>query len=186
MEEAMRKSGCAALVLSAWVGGVAGASALTLTSPDIKPGGKIGDEQVGNANGCAGKNISPALTWSGAPKNTKSFALSLYDPDAPTGSGLWHWVVIDIPADATSLAKGAGDPKGDAAPKGAMQPKSDIAPGYVGPCPVPGATHHYVFTLYALDADKVDADENTSPALIGYFMHFHTLAKATLNATYSR
>src|SRR5580700_1299657 len=89
----------------------AGAHALTLTSPDIEPGAKISDEQVASIMGCPGKNISPALSWSGAPEGTKSFALSVYDPDAPTGSGWWHWVVFNIPPDVTSLPKGAGDPK---------------------------------------------------------------------------
>ena len=84
------------------------AQALSLTSPDIKPGARIADEQVFSAFGCTGKNISPALSWKDAPKGTKSFALSVYDPDAPTGSGFWHWVVFNIPADVTSLAKGAG------------------------------------------------------------------------------
>ena len=181
----MKTSAVLTIAASAWVGGALAAHALSLTSPDIEPGGKIAAEQLGNCNGGHGGNLSPALVWSDVPKNTRSFALTLYDPDAPTGSGLWHWVVIDIPSDAASLAKGAGDPKSAVAPKQALQPKSDIMPGYMGPCPPPGGEHHYVFTLYALDADKVDADANTSPALIGFFLHYHSLAKATLTATYS-
>jgi phosphatidylethanolamine-binding protein (PEBP) family uncharacterized protein len=108
-----------ALTVMAIFGGLvcAGAAdALTLTSPDIKPGAKIADEQVFNSFGCSGKNISPAVKWSGAPKGTKSFALSVYDPDAPTGSGFWHWVIFNIPPEITSLPKGAGDPKSDSAP----------------------------------------------------------------------
>ena len=89
----------------------AAAQTMTLTSPDIAPGAKIADEQVFNGFGCTGGNISPALSWSGAPKDTKSFALSVYDPDAPTGSGFWHWVVFNIPPDVTSLPKNAGNPK---------------------------------------------------------------------------
>jgi Raf kinase inhibitor-like YbhB/YbcL family protein len=181
----VQKTAFVALALSSWVGAACGAQALTLTSPDIKPGAKITDEQLGNCNGAVGKNLSPALAWSDVPKGTKSFALTLYDPDATTGSGLWHWVVTDIPADATSLAKGAGDLKAGLAPKGAMQPKSDIMPGYMGPCPPPGSEHHYLFTLYALDADKVEAGPDASPALIGFFLHYHTLAKATLTGVYS-
>jgi Raf kinase inhibitor-like YbhB/YbcL family protein len=158
------------------------ASALSLTSADIKPGAKIADEQVFNSFGCTGKNISPALNWSGAPKNTKSFALSVYDPDAPTGSGFWHWVVFNIPADVSSLDKGAGDPKGSASPKGAVQSRTDFGvPGYGGPCPPKGdKPHHYIFTLFGLDVDKIDADENASAAFVGFNLHFHTLAKATL------
>ena len=184
----MRKSGYVALVLSAWLGGAVGASALTLTSPDVKEGGTIADEQVFNSFGCTGKSISPALTWSGAPKDTKSFALNVYDPDAPTGSGFWHWVVFNISPDTTSLAKGAGDPKSDAAPKGAIQGRTDFGvPGYGGPCPPKGdKPHHYIFTIYAVDVDKLDADPNTTAAVVGFNLHFHTLAKASLTALYGR
>ena len=166
--------------------GAGTANALTLTSPDIKPGTKIADEQVFNGFGCSGKNISPALNWSGAPKGTKSFALSVYDPDAPTGSGFWHWVVFNIPPDTTSLPKGAGDPKGDAAPKGAVQSRTDFGmPGYGGPCPPKGdKPHHYKFTIFAVDVPKIDADENASAAFIGFNLHFHTLAKSTLEGVW--
>lgn len=158
------------------------AQALTLTSPDIKPGKRIADEQVYNNFGCTGQNISPALNWSGVPKGTKSFALTVYDPDAPTGSGFWHWVVVNIPADATSLAKNAGDPKGDAAPKGAIQSRTDFGvPGYGGPCPPKGdKPHHYHFTVFAVDTDNLGTDENSSAAFVGFNLHSHTLAKATL------
>src|SRR5579872_3221367 len=99
-------------LLAAFLGaGGAAAQTMTLTSPDIAPGGKIADEQVFKGFGCTGGNISPALSWSGAPSGTKSFALSVYDPDAPTGSGFWHWVVFNIPANVMSLPKGAGDVK---------------------------------------------------------------------------
>jgi Raf kinase inhibitor-like YbhB/YbcL family protein len=182
----MLKYSGSALALGAYFISVVGACALSLTSPDIKPGARIADEQVFNSMGCSGKNVSPALSWSGAPKGTKSFALNVFDPDAPTGSGLWHWVVFNIPADTTSLAKGAGDPKSDAAPKGGIQVKNDFGfAGYDGPCPPPGGKpHHYLFTLYALDVDKLGADENASPAVVGFNIHFHTLAKATLMAFY--
>jgi hypothetical protein len=162
----------------------AAAQALSLTSPDVKPGARIADEQV--YGGCGGKNISPALSWSDVPKGTKSFALSIYDPDAPTGSGYWHWVVFNIPADVTSLPKGAGDPKTDAAPKGAIQSRTDFGtPGYGGPCPPKGdKPHHYQITIFALDTDKIDADENTTAATVGFNLHFHTLAKATLTGVW--
>jgi Raf kinase inhibitor-like YbhB/YbcL family protein len=173
------------------VGGLASsgaASALTLTSPDIKPGATIADEHVANVFGCSGKNVSPELNWSGAPKGTKSFALSVYDPDAPTGSGFWHWVVVNIPPDATSLPKGAGDPKGTGLPKGALLTRTDFGvPGYGGPCPPKGdKPHHYHFTLFAVDVEKLDVDENTSAAVVGFNLHFHTLAKATLTGLYGR
>jgi hypothetical protein len=158
------------------------AQALTLTSPDIKPGGKMADEQVFNAFGCTGQNISPELHWSGAPKGTKSFALNVFDPDAPTGSGFWHWVIFDIPPTVTSLDKNAGDPKSGKAPAGTLQSRDDYGiTGYGGACPPKGdKPHHYRFTIYAVDVDKLDADENASAAVIGFNLHFHTLAKATL------
>jgi Raf kinase inhibitor-like YbhB/YbcL family protein len=164
------------------------ASALTLTSPDIKPGATIADEQVANVFGCSGKNVSPELNWSGAPKGTKSFALSVYDPDAPTGSGFWHWVVVNIPPDATSLPKGAGDPKGTGLPKGALLTRTDFGvPGYGGPCPPKGdKPHHYHFTIFAVDVEKLDVDENATAAVVGFNLHFHTLAKATLTGLYGR
>ena len=153
-----------------------------LASSDIAEGELIGAMHTFNGFGCAGGNISPALSWSGAPPETKSFALTCYDPDAPTGSGFWHWVMFNIPADVTSLAKGAGDLKNASAPKGAVQSRTDFGvPGYGGPCPPQGdAPHHYHFMLFAVDTDKIQADENASAAFIGFNLHFHTLAKTDL------
>ena len=167
--------------------GVGAASALTLTSPDIKPGGKIAAEQVFNSFGCTGQNVSPALAWSGAPKGTKSFAISMYDPDAPTGSGFWHWWVANLPADTTGLPKGAGSASGTGLPAGAVQPRNDFSLiGYDGPCPPKGAPHHYHITVYAIDVDKLDVDKNASAAVFGFNAHFHTLAKAELVGIYGR
>src|SRR6202453_3135406 len=134
-------------LFAAFLGGEAAtAQTMTLTSPDIAPGAKIADEQVFSSFGCTGGNISPALSWSGAPQGTKSFALSIYDPDAPTGSGFWHWVVFNIPPDVTSLPKNAGNLKAVDAPKGAIQSRTDFGvPGYGGPCPPqggPARQHH--------------------------------------------
>jgi Raf kinase inhibitor-like YbhB/YbcL family protein len=179
-----------ALAAAALLAGAASASAaqLTLTSPDIKPGARIADEQVANGFGCSGGNVSPALSWSDAPKGTKSFALSVYDPDAPTGSGFWHWVMFDIPATVTSLPKNAGDAKAALAPVGAIQSGNDTgAQGYFGPCPPKGdKPHHYHFQIFAVDVDKLDADASASPAVVGFNLHFHTLAKATLIGTWGR
>ena len=162
-------------------------NALTLTSPDIKPGGKIADEQVFNGWDCTGKNVSPALAWSGAPKGTKSFAVSVYDIDAPTGSGFWHWWVANLPPDATGLPKGAGDAAGTGLPAGAVQVRNDFsAIGYGGPCPPKGKPHHYQITVFALDVDKLDIDKDASPAVVGFNAHGHTLAKATLTGLYGR
>jgi len=165
------------------VGGAA--SAMTVTSPDIKPGAKIADEQVFNGWDCTGKNVSPALSWSGAPKDTKSFAVSIYDPDAPTGSGFWHWWVANIPATVTSLPTGAGS--GSGLPEGAVQPRNDFSlVGYGGPCPPKGKPHHYIITVYALKADKLDVDGNASPAVFGFYANANALAKATLTGLYGR
>jgi hypothetical protein len=166
----------------------ASAAGMTLASPDVKPGARIADEQVANGFGCSGGNVSPALSWTGAPKGTKSFAVSVYDPDAPTGSGFWHWVMFDIPADTTSLPKNAGDPKASLAPAGAIQGNNDAGTqGYFGPCPPKGdKPHHYHFQVFAVDVEKLDADPSASPAVVGFNLHFHTLGKATLMGIWSR
>jgi len=182
----------AALAICALAGAMSGAAAraadFTLSSPDIKPGGKIAMEQVFNGFGCTGKNISPALNWSGAPAKAKSFALSVYDPDAPTGSGFWHWVVFNIPATATALPKNAGDPKTNLAPQGSVQSRTDFGvPGWGGPCPPAGdKPHHYIFTLFAVDLERLDANVDTTAAVVGFNLHFHTLAKATFTGLFSR
>ena len=168
----------------------ANAQSMTLTSADIKEGATIANEQVFKGFGCTGGNLSPALSWSGAPATTKSFAVSIYDPDAPTGSGWWHWVVFNIPAGTTSLPKGAGDVKKKLMPKGAIQSRTDFgADGYGGPCPPAGdKPHHYQITVFAVDVDKLPDAKNdaASAALVGFDLHFHTLAKATLTGLYGR
>jgi len=160
----------------------------TLSGPDIAEGEPIAEMFAFNGFGCAGGNISPALSWSGAPAGTKSFALTCYDPDAPTGSGFWHWVVFNIPANVVHLPRGAGDPKSAAAPKGAVQSRTDYGTaGYGGPCPPPGdRPHRYQFTIFAVDVAKLDAEEQSSAAVVGFNLHFHTLAKARLTGLYGR
>ena len=180
----------AALGLSAFAASAASAQNMTLTSAQIQEGATIAAEQVFKGFGCTGSNISPALNWSGAPAGTKSFAVSIYDPDAPTGSGWWHWVVSNIPAGTTSLPKDAGNVKKKLMPKGAIQSRTDFgADGYGGPCPPPGdKPHHYHITVFAVDVDKLpDAkSDSASAALVGFDLHFHTLAKATLTGMYGR
>jgi Raf kinase inhibitor-like YbhB/YbcL family protein len=163
-------------------------SSLKLTSPDVHEGKTIAAAQVFGGMGCTGNNMSPALSWSGAPAGTKSFALTVYDPDAPTGSGWWHWVVYNIPANVMSLAAGAGDPKKNLLPAGATQGNTDFgAPGYGGPCPPPkDKPHHYHFTLFALDTDKLDVPAGATAAYVGFNLHAHTLAKTDLTALYGR
>ena len=183
-------SGIAAFGVLALGATGAQAQSMTLTSTDVKDGAAIANDFVFKGFGCTGNNMSPALSWSGAPAATKSFAVSIYDPDAPTGSGWWHWVVFNIPANTTSLPKGAGDPKGKGMPKGAIQSRTDFgSDGYGGPCPPKGdKPHRYQITVFAVDVDKLpDAkDHNASAALVGFDLNFHTLAKATITPTYGR
>jgi Raf kinase inhibitor-like YbhB/YbcL family protein len=180
----------AALAAGALGFNTANAQSLTLTSPDIMEGATVANEQVLNGFGCSGGNISPALSWSGAPSGTKSFAVSMFDPDAPTGSGFWHWVVFNIPPDTTSFAKGAGDVKKKLMPKGAIQSRTDLSSdGYGGPCPPAGdKPHRYQITVFAVDVDKLPfaKNHNASAALVGFDLHFHTLAKVTLSGLYGR
>jgi Raf kinase inhibitor-like YbhB/YbcL family protein len=163
---------------------------LKVTSEQITPGGTIADEQVTNfpGFGCSGGNVSPEVRWSGAPASTKSFAMTIYDPDAPTGSGFWHWVVFNIPATANELPKNAGDPKANLVPPGTIQSREDFGvPGYNGPCPPPGdKPHRYFIAVYALDVDKLGPDQNTSAAVVGFNIHAHTLAKGVLMGKYGR
>ncbi len=159
----------------------------TLSSSDLSDGGRIAEAQVFNDFGCKGGNVSPALAWSGAPAGTKSFALLVHDPDAPTGSGWWHWVVYNIPADTTSLPAGAGDPKKKLMPAGAVQGRTDYGSvGYGGPCPPPGKPHHYHFQLHALKVAKLDVPADASAALIGFNVRAQALAHAELVGLYGR
>jgi Raf kinase inhibitor-like YbhB/YbcL family protein len=166
---------------------VFGAAALELKSPEVKSGGKLTNKYVFNGFGCTGENNSPALTWSNPPAGTKSFVVTMYDPDAPTGSGWWHWVVANIPASATGLAANAGKSGGPALPSGAVQSRTDFgAPGYGGPCPPPGKPHRYIFTVRALKVDKIDVGPDASAALVGFMARANTLASARMTLTYGR
>ena len=158
----------------------------TLTSTDLK-NGAFADGQVLNAFGCSGNNVSPQLSWTNAPAGTKSFVLTMFDPDAPTGSGFWHWVVVNIPASTSALPNGASK---DAAklPVGSLETRTDLgAPGYGGPCPpARDKPHRYVFTLHALKVEKLDVDLQTSAALVGFNVHMEEIGRATLTARYGR
>ncbi|MFN7221424.1 MAG: YbhB/YbcL family Raf kinase inhibitor-like protein [Burkholderiales bacterium] len=182
-----------ALAAAAMVGAIAPAAAktgFTISSPTVKDGATLTLEQVFKGFGCEGKNVSPALEWKGAPKDTKSFAVTVYDPDAPTGSGWWHWVMFNIPADVSKLEADAGNPGAGKAPKGAVQSRTDFgAPGFGGACPPEGSKkkpHRYIFTVYALKVDKLDLDANASGALVGYMINANKLGKASFTARYGR
>ncbi len=163
------------------------AEGFRLSSADIAEGQSMGDRHVYAGFGCAGGNTSPALAWDGAPEGTRSFALSVYDPDAPTGSGWWHWVVFNLPASTRSLPAGAGGIKAAALPGAAVQSRTDFGPaGYGGPCPPPGAPHRYVFTVHALDVESLPLDAQASAAMVGYMVNAHSLGRASLTALYGR
>jgi Raf kinase inhibitor-like YbhB/YbcL family protein len=160
---------------------------LALVSPDIGQGKTLSEDQVFNSFGCKGKNISPELHWSGAPAGTKSFALMVHDPDAPTGSGFWHRIVYNIPADVDHLPSEAGDPKKPGLPKGAVQGRTDFGTvGYGGPCPPPGKPHHYHFKLFALKVPKLEVPADATAAMIGFNVNANKLAEAELVGLYGR
>ena len=152
--------------------------AFTVNSADFDDGDTLPDAQV-QAKG----NTSPHLVWSGAPEGTKSYAVTVFDPDAPTGSGFWHWTVANIPAEVTELAAGTS---GGGLPKGAVEGRTDFGePGYGGAAPPPGhGPHRYVFTVFAVDTDQLEVTPEDSGAKYGFNLHFHTLAKASITATY--
>lgn len=159
---------------------------MNLSSSDIAEGTVISNAQVFNGFGCSGENISPALSWNGVPEAAKSLALTVYDPDAPTGSGWWHWVVINMPVETNGLPGGAS--KSAAMPEGALESMTDFgAPGYGGPCPPVGDTpHHYIFTLHALDVEALELGENTPAAQVGYFLNAHSVGQASFTGMYGR
>jgi len=164
------------------------ADKFTIESTEVKPNLKIPEAQVYKGFGCAGGNISPTLTWKDPPAGTKSFAVTVFDPDAPTGSGWWHWVVFNLPPDTRTLLAGAGNPASGKLPKGAVQSLTDFGvPGYGGPCPPKSdRPHRYVFTVHALEVEKLDLDEKAMPAMVGFMITTNRIDKATFTSTYSR
>lgn len=163
-----------------------GQKTFTLSSNDL--GGEATKTQEFNGFGCTGDNKSPQLLWANAPEGTKSFAITMYDPDAPTGSGFWHWVVFDIPANVNELVTNAGNVELNLAPKGVIQSITDYGiKGFGGPCPPKGhGFHQYIITVYALKTDKLGLNENVNPAIVGFNLWNQTLAKASIVAYYKR
>lgn len=158
----------------------------TLTATTFNDGETLPKKHVYNQGGYGGENSSPALKWENAPEGTKSFALSVYDPDAPTGSGFWHWYVINIPADVTELAEGAGSPSSPSVPNAARQMSNDIAEqGFVGAFPPQGdAPHRYIFTVYALGVEHIDLPDNATTAFTGFNVKANAIAEASITAHY--
>jgi Raf kinase inhibitor-like YbhB/YbcL family protein len=161
-----------------------GVPSFTVTSEEFADGQPLDPAQVHDS--ADGGNISPSLAWTGAPEGTKSFAITCYDPDAPTISGWWHWLVADIPADVSALPAGAGG--GTGLPDGAVQFRTDYGiPGYQGSAPPPGDhPHRYYFVVHALGTDELGLGPDTPAAIVGFHLTMHALARATIVGTYQR
>jgi hypothetical protein len=157
-----------------------------LTSQDFTDGGPLASAQVSGRMGAGGSDASPQLTWSGFPEDTKSFAVTVYDPDAPTVSGFWHWAVADIPVSTTSLDAGAGEEDGSGLPEGAVQLRNDASfAGYVGAAPPAGhGVHHYYVVVHAVDVESLELPDGASPAYLGFNLFSHSLARAVLVGTH--
>jgi Raf kinase inhibitor-like YbhB/YbcL family protein len=158
----------------------------SVTSSDCTNGETLPMPHVSGVMGAGGEDRSPQLSWSGFPEGTKSFAVTVYDPDAPTASGFWHWAVANIPASVTQLPSGAGDKDAPALPDGAIQLRNDGGfAGYVGAAPPSGhGQHRYFVVVHAVDTETLDVDADTTPAVLGFNLFFHTLARATMVVTY--
>ena len=168
------------------LGATAAHAEMRLTSKDLVPGQPMAVIQVYKGFGCEGGNVSPELAWSGAPEGTKSFVVMAYDPDAPTGSGWWHWSVFNLPAGTSELPTSAGS--GGKLPDGAVQGRTDFGTsGYGGACPPAGdKPHRYQFTVYALSLDTLPLDGTAPGAMVGFFTRAHALDQATIEVTYQR
>lgn len=166
--------------------GIADAQDFALYSQDL--GVNLTQSQVFSGFGCKGKNLSPALTWGNAPSNTKSFAVTVYDPDAPTGSGWWHWLIFNIPADVQALKADAGRVEANLAPTGSIQSLTDFGkPGFGGACPPRGdKVHRYIFTVYALNTVKLNLTAETKPATVESALNNHAIAKAYIISHYQQ
>lgn len=164
------------------------ANAQTFTLKSNELGGQATEKEVFNGFDCIGRNVSPQLYWENPPIETKSYAVTMYDPDAPTGSGWWHWLIFDIPANTKELKSGVGNLSLNLAPAGSVQSVTDFKiPGYGGPCPPEGSkAHRYVITVYALKTEKLGLDASANPALVGFMLEQNLIGKSSLIIYYKR
>ncbi|MDL9935877.1 YbhB/YbcL family Raf kinase inhibitor-like protein [Gordonia sp. ABSL1-1] len=160
----------------------------TLTSESVTDGAPLRSQQVSGIMGAGGDDLSPQLSWSGFPSDTKSFAVTVYDPDAPTAAGFWHWAVADIPVSVTSLPEGAGDASGGGLPAGAVQLLNDASSKrFVGAAPPPGhGPHRYFIVVHAVDVESLELPDNATPAYLGFNLFFHSIARATIVGTHEQ
>ena len=173
-----RASFYASLLAATTLGAPLLADSFTLSSPDIAEGKQLANDFVFQGFGCDGGNVAPTLAWSGAPEGTQSFAVTVYDPDAPTGSGWWHWFAFNIPADVTEL-------RGGNSVDGVQLTNDYGATGFGGACPPPGEVHRYEFTVHALGT-TLEIDGSVSNALAGFMVNANSLASSTITAVYTR
>lgn len=161
---------------------------LRLTSKDVTDGERLASAQVSGLMGAGGEDLSPQLSWAGQPEATKSFAVTVYDPDAPTASGFWHWAVADIPADVTELPTGAGGEGGDGLPRGAVTLRNDAGMArFIGAAPPPGhGRHHYYVAVHALDVESLGLDAEATPAYLGFNLFSHAIARGVIVGWYER
>lgn len=157
---------------------------MKLISNDLRDGDKLPHRHVFNGMGYDGDNISPHLAWDDVPMGTKSFVVTCYDPDAPTGSGWWHWVVVNLPADTRVLTQGSAQAWWPYQTASFRRVPISVK-GYGGAAPPKGETHRYIFTVHALDVERLDVDEDASGAMVGFNVHFHSLASASITAMFS-
>ncbi|MGK4066699.1 YbhB/YbcL family Raf kinase inhibitor-like protein [Rothia sp. HC945] len=157
-----------------------------ITSTDFSDGGTLPAAQVSGIFGAGGEDISPQLSWSGFPSETKSFAITVYDPTAPSGSGFWHWAVTDVPASTTSVPSGAGGEDGEGLPEGAIQLRNDASLSrYLGAAPPAGhGVHTYYIAVHALDVETLDVGADATPAFLGFNMSGHTIARAVITGAF--
>ena len=172
-------------LLATTIAGPAFAQEFSLTSTTVSEGEQLPNSHIFEGFGCEGDNQSPQLSWTGAPEGTKSFAITVYDPDAPTGSGWWHWNVVNIPASVDSVSQNAS--LNNNLPGEAIEVRNDYGlVGFGGACPPPGEVHRYIFTVYALGTEQLELPENPSNALVGFMTRANMLDSTSITAVYHR